>query len=165
MKKLLFALALLCSFFCASAQEVIVANARSYFYKESTGEEQMQNQFNRPRSFQRGMVFIVKDKANDRYLTDWGWIKAEDTTTETGNAIHSGPFPISNMGGTLLEVTVAGDKITTRGPGLYLTGVKVQEYAPAILFYSTEFKNLVLTGVQLDGKMLIFSYEPSWTNW
>lgn len=165
MKKFLLILALLCGFLCSSAQEVIVANARSYFYKESTGDEQMMNQFNRPRSFKRGMVFIVKEKSNDRYLTDWGWIKAEDTTTDTGNNIHSGAFPITNMGGTVLEVTVAGDKITTRGPGLYLTGKKVEEYAPAILFYSSEFKYLHLTGVFMDGKWLIFSYEPSWTNW
>ena len=152
-------------FTAANAQEVIVTNARSYFYAESTGDTQKKNQFDLPMSFQQGMVFIINGEENGRYLTDWGWIASEDTTTDTANDIHSGTFPIANMGGTLLDVTVAGDKITTRGPGLYLTGKKVGEKAPAILLYSTEFKDLVLTAVKMNGKFFIYSYDSNWTNW
>lgn len=164
MKKILFIAFLFCCALGVSAQEVIVTNARSYFYEESTGDTQKMNQFKRPMSFQMGMVFVIKGEENGRYLTDWGWIKGEDTTTATANDIHSGAFPISNMGGTLLEVTCAGDKITTRGPGLYLTGQKVEKTAPAILFYN-EYKDLVLTAVKIDGKFLLYSYDSNWTGW
>lgn len=164
MKKLLLFIAFTLIVLSAGAQEVIVTNARSYFFTESTGDTQKMNQFDLPMAFQKGMVFVVRDHANGRYLTDWGWISADDTTTATGNNITTGAYPVSNMGGTLLDVTVAGNKITTRGPGLYLTGEKVEKTAPALLLYN-EYKDLVLTAVHLDGKWLFYSYDSNWTNW
>lgn len=161
---MLFAIALLCSFVFATAQEVIVTNSRSYFFTESTGDTQKVNQFDLPMSFMQGMVFVVKGHENGRYLTEWGWIAESDITKDTANDIHSGAFPIANMGGTIVDVTVSGDKITTRGPGLYLTGKKVTETAPAILLYN-EYDDLVLTAVKMNGKFWIYSYDSNWTNW